>query len=327
MSATRTRRITPEGVLVARYDTPREEWLRLRKAGIGGSDALAVLGLDPWKTRMEVWLDKLDSAPVREQSDRMRWGQVVEDSIADWFAERTGIGVRRCGLMRNADRPWQQVSVDRLTADGGVLEIKNTNYHRRSEWADDDGEIVADGAEAQGQHALAVTGLSHVWVAAQIGGEPPVVRRIERDDAFIADLIACEQEFWALVQSQTPPALEGGKAAASLIARMYPDVVPGKTADLTGEQRELLREYHKEIAAEKAASARKDEIKAQITAAMGDAEFARFEGEQVATWGYRNRTSVPKEQIAILRERYPDVAGEVIRTSTYRQFGVMKGAA
>jgi putative phage-type endonuclease len=323
-----TRRTTPEGILVARYDTPREEWLRLRKEGIGGSEALAVLGLDPWKTRMEVWLDKLDGAPERDQSDRMRWGQVVEDSIADWFAERTGIGVRRCGLMRNVHRPWQRVSVDRLTADSGVLEIKNTNYHRRSEWADDDGDIIADGAEAQGQHALAVTGLSHVWVAAQIGGEPPVIRRVERDEAFIADLNACEEEFWALVQAETPPALDGGRAAVSLIARMYPDVTPGKQVELTADQVDLLREYKKELAAEKTAGDRKDEIKALITAVMGDAELAMFEGEKVARWGRQTRTSVPKENIRLLREQHPDIALEIVREKTARQFGVtLKEAA
>ena len=69
------RKITPTGVLVARYDTPREEWLRLRQHGIGGSDALAVLGLDPWKTRMEVYLDKTgDDRAEREQTDGMAWG-------------------------------------------------------------------------------------------------------------------------------------------------------------------------------------------------------------------------------------------------------------
>ena len=93
------RRATPEGALVARYDVPRDEWLKLRQAGIGGSDALAVLGLDPWKTRMEVWLDKLGSAPEREQSDRMRWGQIEEAAIADWFTERTGIG-RTCNSIQ-----------------------------------------------------------------------------------------------------------------------------------------------------------------------------------------------------------------------------------
>jgi len=322
------RKVTPTGVLVARYDTPREEWLRLRRDGIGGSDALAVLGLDPWKTRMEVYLDKTgDDRADREQTDGMAWGNYVEGPIAEWFTFKTGIRTRRCGLMQHADRPWQRVSVDRLTADGGILEIKNTNFHRRGEWEDDEGEIVADGAEAQGQHALAVTGLPHVWFCAQIGGQPPVIRRIERDEAFIADLTAAEEEFWALVEARTPPALEG-RASADLIARLYPDADDGTTAELSAVDVDLLREYRKELANENAAKARKDEIKAVITAAMGAASAATHDGQVVARWAGRTKTSVPKENIAVLRERYPDVAAEVITDKTYRQFNVtLRGAA
>jgi putative phage-type endonuclease len=324
----KTRKITPSGVLVARYSTPREEWLRLRRDGIGGSDALAVLGLDPWKTRMEVYLDKTgDDRAEREQTDGMAWGNYVEGSIADWFSHKTGISVRRCGLIRHEDRPWQRVSVDRLTADGGVLEIKNTNYHRRREWEDDEGEIIADGAEAQAQHALAVTGLPHAWFAAQVGGQPPVIRRIERDDAFIADLTACEEEFWQLVEARTPPALEG-RASADLIARLYPEAGNGKTVELSAADVALLREYRKELANEGAAKGRKDEIKAIITAVMGDAAIATYEGRTVARWTNGKRTSVSKDSIAVLREKYPDVAAEVVTDKGFRQFNVtLKEAA
>jgi len=322
------RKVTPTGILVARYDTPREEWLRLRRDGIGGSDALAVLGLDLWKTRMEVYLDKTgDDRAEREQTDGMAWGNYVEGPIAEWFTAKTGIRARRCGLMQHESRPWQRVSVDRLTADGGILEIKNTNYHRRGEWEDDEGEIVADGAEAQAQHAMAVTGLPHAWFAAQVGGQPPVIRRIERDEAFIRDLTACEEEFWQLVEARTPPALEG-RASADLITRLYPEADDGKTAELSAADVALLREYRKELANESAARVRKNEIKAIITAVMGGAGTAVHEGEVVARWANRSKISVPKEGIAVLREKYPDVAAEVVTDKGFRQFNVtFKGAA
>lgn len=322
MASATLRKVTPTGVLVAGCDVPRDRWLSLRRLGIGGSDALAVLGLDPWMNRMEVWLDKTGRDVGREQSDRMRWGQVVEAPIAEWFTERTGVRTRRCGLMRHEDRQWQRVSVDRLTSDGGLLECKNTNWHRRGEWEDDLGEIVADGAEAQVQHAMAVTGYGHAWVAAQVGGEPPVIRRVERDESFIASLTTVEAEFWALVEARTPPALDGGKAALALAARLYPQGVPGKTADLTAEHVALLREYRKEGAIAKAAERRQDEIKAEVQLAMGDAETAMFGEKKAATWAPRSRTSVPKERIAVLRERWPDAAAEVVVEKGYRQFGV-----
>ena len=84
-------KVTPTAVLVAPYSTPREEWLQLRQSGIGGSDALAVMGLDPWCSRMEVYLDKTGQLPERDATDRMRWGQLVEDTIARYFAAETGL--------------------------------------------------------------------------------------------------------------------------------------------------------------------------------------------------------------------------------------------
>lgn len=155
----------------------------------------------------------------------------------------------------------------------------------------------------------------------------PVIRRIERDDAFIADLTACEEEFWQLVEARTPPALEG-RASADLIARLYPSADDGATVDLSADQVALLREYRKELANENAAGQRKDEIKAVITAAMGGASAAMHEGQVVARWANRKKTSVPKESIAVLREKYPDVAAEVISDKGYRQFNVtLRGAA
>jgi len=44
--------------LAKTLDMPREQWLELRRQGIGGSDAAAILGMNPWKSPMDVWLEK-----------------------------------------------------------------------------------------------------------------------------------------------------------------------------------------------------------------------------------------------------------------------------
>jgi putative phage-type endonuclease len=307
-------KVTPTGILVAPYSIPREQWLELRRQGIGGSDALAVTGLDKWTPRMRVYLDKTGQLPEREPTDAMLWGSMVESDIAHWFTARTGIRARKCGLLRHTERPWQQVSVDRLTADAGILEIKNTNHWRRHEWENDQ---VADGAEAQGQHALAVTGLSHAWFAAQIGGQPPEFRRIERDERFIANLTAIEEEFWQLVLARTPPALDGGERAAELVAQIYPSADPGVQAEVGEEGVAVLREYAAAHADELAAKQRKETAKARITALIGAGEVAAFEGEVVATWSNRKKVSCDH---ARLRAEWPEVAAKVLTEKMYRQF-------
>jgi putative phage-type endonuclease len=299
--------VTESAELVLPYDAPRPVWLKARRSGIGGSDALACLGLDPWKTRMEVYLDKLGQAPAREQTDRMRWGQIVEAAILDWFVERTGLKVERWGLLRNVDRPWQLSSVDGATDDGGIVEIKNTNWHRRGEWEDDQ---VADGAEAQSQHYLDVTGRTHAWVVAQIGGDPPVIRRVDRDDDLIGHIRAMEHDLWRLVEARTPPALDGGRASEQLVNRLFPNGVPGSTVEVDGTFLDLLRTNKAGRAAEAAAEGHKKAAKVEATYLMGDATEAIYNGQVVATW----RQSKPTVEcdIAALQERWPEVAAQVL---------------
>ena len=293
------------------YDAPREVWLQARTAGIGGSDALACLGLDPCKTRLEVYLDKLGAAPEREQTDRMRWGQIVEAAILEWFVERTGIKVQRRGLLRSLERPWQLASLDAEADDGGIVEIKNTNHYRRGEWDD---EQVADGAEAQSQHYLDVTGRSHAWIVAQVGGEPPVIRRVERDEELIGHIRAAELELWGMVQARTAPPLEGGRAS-ELVDRLFPTGVPGKRIDVDLEFMVGLREYLELRASEKAAEKAKKELGAQLALEMGDATEAYYRGQLIATRNNQTRTSA---SVAALRERHPEAAADVVTETSFR---------
>ncbi|MFR4400922.1 MAG: YqaJ viral recombinase family protein, partial [Peptococcus niger] len=59
-------------------DMSQEEWLEQRKKGIGGSDAGAICGLNPWKSAVEVYLDKLGELPPVEDNERMRMGVTLK---------------------------------------------------------------------------------------------------------------------------------------------------------------------------------------------------------------------------------------------------------
>ncbi|OLT34359.1 hypothetical protein BJF79_07235 [Actinomadura sp. CNU-125] len=306
--------MTPAAEPVLPADAPRRRWLQARRSGIGGSDVLAVLGLDPWSSRLAVYLAKTGAEVERPETDDMVWGRFVEPAIAEYFTHRTGIGAVRCGLLRNVERPWQLASVDRLTADGGLLEIKNTGHWRRAEW---DGGQIADGAEAQTQHYLDVTGLPHAWVAAQVGGAPPLIRRVERDERLIADMREIEREFWALVQARTPPPLEGGKAEEQLVNRMFPRAQPGRTVEVGERGLRLARDYDRAHQEEGIATAAKKRAKTGLTHLMGDAEVATYRGRTIAAWANASKTGYDGD---VLEARFPAAADAARRTTEYRKF-------
>ena len=93
----------------------RENWLRLRKNGIGGSDAGAICGLDPYASPMSVYLDKTSEDVSGEDNEAMRQGRDLEDYVARRFMEESGLKVRRSNMMyRNKEHPFMLADVDRL---------------------------------------------------------------------------------------------------------------------------------------------------------------------------------------------------------------------
>jgi len=118
-----------------------EDWLRHRQRGIGGSDAAAILGLLPWKTALEVYYDKTAEEPVQiEENPRMRAGKKLENVIAEYFTEETGLELRRDNKIRiHQDYPFMLGDLDRIilpkNGEGpGVFEAKSTSGFAAAAW-------------------------------------------------------------------------------------------------------------------------------------------------------------------------------------------------
>jgi putative phage-type endonuclease len=82
----------------------------MRKTGIGGSDAGAICGLNPYSSPMKVYQDKTSSTISNEDNEAMRQGRDLEDYVARRFMEETGIKVRRSNYMyRNEEYPFMRM--------------------------------------------------------------------------------------------------------------------------------------------------------------------------------------------------------------------------
>ena len=98
------------------------DWLAWRRGGLGASDAAAVLGLDPWRGPIEVWLDKTGQLPATS-SEAMELGHALEPVIADRFTDRTSLHVyqRQTGWTHSL-YPWMRATVDGVASDGALWE-------------------------------------------------------------------------------------------------------------------------------------------------------------------------------------------------------------
>ena len=158
-------------------DMGREEWLELRKTGIGGSDAGAVCGLNPYSSPMKVYRDKTGGVAEELDNESVRQGHDLEEYVARRFTEATGLKVRRSNYMyRSTENPFMIADVDRLVVgeDAG-LECKTASACNADKWKDGD---IPLHYVMQCCHYMAVTGKRIWYIAAVILGRDFVCRRL-----------------------------------------------------------------------------------------------------------------------------------------------------
>lgn len=87
--------------LVSTKDLSRSDWLDVRKKGIGSSDASAAVGLNPYQSRLELWMVKTgrDASLPKPDSDDptspVYWDHILEPIVAEQYSKQTGRKVRR----------------------------------------------------------------------------------------------------------------------------------------------------------------------------------------------------------------------------------------
>ncbi len=104
--------------------TNHEQWLAERRKGIGGSDIAALLGMSPFRTPVDLWLDKTGRADPTPDNPAMRLGRELEPAVLARYAEQTGRGVSHIGTLREG---IYVANVDAL-AQGRVVEAKTSRH-------------------------------------------------------------------------------------------------------------------------------------------------------------------------------------------------------
>ena len=281
----------------------RDKWLALRNTGIGGSDAGVIMGLNPWKSQYQLWMEKTGQADPEDLSDNqcVYWGQKNEGNIADWFSEETGKKVERCGMLQSLEYPWMLANVDRLiVGEDAGLEIKTAGVSQYRKWKDDE---IPDAYYCQCLHYMAVTGADYWYIAVLLGGNEARWKRIERNEEDIKTLIEAEKEFWNLVQTQTAPPVDGSLSCSQALAARY--------ADSRDEEITLPEEADTLIARINVDTEIMDKLKEQISLnqnrlkeMLGDAEAGRV-GSFKVTWKATNgRETCP---LSKLKKADPDM--------------------
>lgn len=283
----------------------RAQWLEDRRAGIGGSDAAAVLGLSKWKTPLDVYMEKRGEIGEQVDNEPMLWGRALEPVIRQQYAERTGRVVRVPeGIIRHPQHAFMLATVDGVTDDGRLVEIKTARSGQ--EWGEPGTDEVPQAYLIQVQHYLTVTALPVADVAVLISGSDFRMYQVEADPELQAMIIDGEAKFWQRVEDGIPPEpvtfadMQTRYGRSSREAR----VIAGREVVAAVEK---LRDIKASI---KALELSEEEQKAVIMKALGDSDTLVDDGANVlCTW-----------KAAKAAQRFDAKAFQAAHPAIYQQF-------
>lgn len=306
-------------ILVETEGLSREEWLRYRKCGIGGSDVAAILGISKWNSAISLWLDKTNQTnELVEENEAMQWGTIMEPIIRNHFAEVTGKTVVEVkAMLQHPEYPFMLADVDGLTEDDAgnpaILEIKTASEYKRAEWEND----IPSYYQTQVQHYLCVTGVQKAYVAVLIGGNSFKVYEVDADAEIQSMLIAVEKDFWNKVQNMIRPEMDGSDAAKNLLDSLYHGGISEKIV-MPDEAIEYVDAYIEACAEEDNAKAKKQEASNHIKEIMGDYDKATCLGHSIS-W---KPVSSERLDSKALKESEPEIYEKYVKKSISRRFTI-----
>ena len=253
----------------------REEWLKARMQGVGGSEMAAILGLSPWQGPHDVWALKTGRMPEQEDNFRFKVGRLFEAPIAQLYADREKVSLARIdGLIKHPTAPIVGTP-DRLIVAGknrGV-EIKTSSPSYRHQWG---GEQYTDEVPAyylvQCATYMLLTEMEE-WDLVPLFGfneRDLMIYRIKRDSELEEMLVDSATEFWnKFVLADKEPPITGSEGCSLYIKRRFPKNI-FDVRDANAEETETIRSLVKARSDTKYAEAIELTLENQVKALIGD---------------------------------------------------------
>jgi len=320
--------------LVSTKDLSREDWLAIRKQGIGSSDAAAACGIHPYLSMLELWMIKtgrmtsdIDASSNNgiEGYSPLYWGNTLEPMVAKYYQEHTGNKVRRVNAVlqhADPDNYFMLANLDYAVTgsdDVQILECKTAGEHGAKLWK----HGVPLYVTCQVQHQLAVTGKSAAHICVLLCGHEAKIYKVERDEHLIESIIRHERLFWHYVETDTPPTPDHSESAAKALKLLYPKPKPSSKIDLSADDRanSLFAKLLNHRMSIEELEQRHDQIKHQLQTLIKDNEVAIFDRGAIS-WK-RSKDSIGLDSKAIIKA-HPELLAKFSKTKqSSRRFVIL----
>lgn len=256
--------------VVAEAPMSRDEWLSARRKTITATDIAAILGVHPYRTPHQVYLDKHGLEPEIQENGPMRWGSLIEPLIAQEFTRETGLATVQAGFTVCPTCEYFGATPDYLIGDDALLECKTAGQWPGKNFGQEGTDEIPDHYLCQVMWQLMVTGRSVGYLAVLIGGQRFRTFTIERDDELVRRMVFHAHRFWnEYVIAENPPPLSGHLPDTQAVNARFEETTD-TVVRATSEIESLIVELGEALEAERQAKLAVQERKNRIAAFLAD---------------------------------------------------------
>lgn len=200
-----------------------------RLTGVGGSDVAALLGLSPFKTPLQLYMEKKGLAKT-EETRAMRLGNEWEPIIAREYALEAGVEIVKGGFHRHPDYPFLFAHLDYQHTDGTPVECKRVGISMQKAWGEPGTNQIPDYYNVQVQVQMACVGAQEAIIAAMFSSRDDLrIYRVGYSQEIFAAIVRASEDFWKNhVEAGMPPPETDPTIMRDYIAAIYPSSEPKK---------------------------------------------------------------------------------------------------
>lgn len=286
-----------------------------RQTYLGGSDVAAILGLSPWKTPLDVYLDKVEGAqPITDPAKIkiLERGKRLEPYVLDMLCEEKNITVSaRNNRYIDSEHAFLAAEIDAETEDGRNVEAKTTaDFWNRKVWGEEFTDEIPVYYTAQCMHGMMIKPAPSTLLPVMLGIDDFRVYEVRRDEETIAGIRAKELDFWQRIQDKNPPEATTVGDIERLFAKDHGSVV--QASDEIVDAYKALKDLKKRI---KLLEDDADDQAKLIKLFMREHQILKFGAQTLLTWKSQETTRLVPD---LFRAAHPRIAQKFERTTTSR---------